>query len=121
MQLRIEKFGPVSKEAFSPLRTYHLSRGLTIEFNPTDLIVRGGPNLYKSYALEFRSDDDPWMTPEASSSLVSQVESDIGVKVVAVSNPDTTSTPKENCGTYSRPRPRFFQAIHFNCRHLIVK
>ena len=87
MGLRIDVLGPVSKSAFGPFRIYHLSRGLTVEFNQVDLVVRGGQTLSARFALEFEQSEDSWPSSKTSAQMVSQVERDIGVKVVGMSAP----------------------------------
>ena len=87
MSLRIDKVSAITKEAFGPFRTYHLSRGLTMEFNATDLVVKGGPVLFKTFPLPPKPSEDFWITPDASAEMVKSVEHDIGVKVVGMSAP----------------------------------
>ena len=87
MGLRIGLTGPVSKSAFGPFRVYHLSHGLTLEFNQIRLVVRGGRILSAGFPIKFEDDEDSWLSTEASAQMVKQVERDIGVKVLGMSGP----------------------------------
>ncbi|MFH7025911.1 MAG: hypothetical protein ACHBN1_11025 [Heteroscytonema crispum UTEX LB 1556] len=71
-------------EAFGPYCIYHLSRGLTLDISAKEAYLQGGRHLYKAYKILPKFSD--LSIPDNAityNNLVKQIESEIGVRVVA--------------------------------------
>ena len=82
MHLKVNIQGTVTKEAIGPFRTYHLSRGLTLKFNPADAVVSGGTTSSLAYQQMGEPDDFGLLSSDNYSEMLRQAERDIGVRLV---------------------------------------
>jgi len=84
MSLQIQPQLIATVEAFGPYCIYYLSRGLTLDIKPEEAYLQGGSQLYKAYKI-FPESSELAMPADAITynNLVKQVETEVGVRVVA--------------------------------------
>ena len=82
MKLRIGKLGASVKETLGGFRAYHLSRGLTVAFESSEVLVRGGNGSLVALPVSNQSGKGDLLSPGRASDVLEQVQRTVGVRLV---------------------------------------